>query len=94
MSIRDRLKITRRGYSILREYCPGLIETKILFSLIESGAPFINIWFSAKIINEIANLRRIKVLGIYVIFTILINNEEKSFAYRDIATKDIKITYF
>ena len=28
------------------------------------------------------------------IFTILINNEEKSFAYRDIATKDIKITYF
>ena len=37
MSIRDRLKITRRGYSILREYCPGLIETKILFSLIESG---------------------------------------------------------
>ena len=73
MSIRDRLKITRRGYNILREYCPGLIETKILFSLIESGAPFINIWFSAKIINEIANLRRIKVLGIYVIFTILIN---------------------
>lgn len=73
MSIRDRLKITRRGYSILREYCPGLIETKILFTLIESGSPFINIWFSAKIINEIANLRRIKVLGIYVIFTILIN---------------------
>ena len=28
------------------------------------------------------------------IFTILINNEEKSFAYRDIATKDIKIIYF
>ena len=28
------------------------------------------------------------------IFTILIKNEEKSFAYRDIATKDIKITYF
>ena len=59
MSIRERLKITRRGYSILREYCPGLIEAKILFALIESGSPFINIWLSAKIINEIANLRQL-----------------------------------
>lgn len=73
MSIRERLKITRRGYSILREYCPGLIEAKILFALIESGSPFINIWLSAKIINEIANLRRINVLVLYVFCTILIN---------------------
>lgn len=73
MSIRGRLKITRRGYGILREYCPGLIEAKILFALIESGSPFVNIWLSAKIINEIANLRRINILGIYVVFTIVIN---------------------
>ena len=73
MTVKQRYKITIRGYQILAKYCPGLIESKTISAAIESISPFINIWFSAKIINEIYNYQRDNMLGIYVIMTLVIN---------------------
>ena len=73
MTVKQRYKITIRGYQILAKYCPGLIESKTISAAIESISPFINIWFSAKIINEISKYKRVNMLGIYVIMIVVIN---------------------
>lgn len=73
MTVKQRYKVTIRGYQILAKYCPGLIESKTISAVIESISPFINIWFSAKIINEISNYKRVNMLGIYVIITVVTN---------------------
>ena len=73
MSVKQRIRITIRGYKILAKYCPGLIESKIVASVIESILPFINIWFSARIVNEIANQQRLEMLKLYVFMAIIIN---------------------
>ena len=70
MDIKKRIENTKRGYSILKEYCPGLIRSKVLASIAESIAPFVTIWFSARIINEISGDRNVRTLSVYVILTI------------------------
>ena len=73
MSIRKRVSVTMRGFGILKRYCPGLAQGKALYELINSIQPFISVWFSARIINEISSQRRIKTLGIYIISVVLAN---------------------
>ena len=46
MSFGERIRITKRGFGILRKYCPGLSEQKALYEFIHSLQPFITIWFS------------------------------------------------
>lgn len=72
MKLKKRFEITKRGYELLSNYCPGLIKSKVVSALIESLSPFITIWFSAQIINEIAGERRIDTLICYVLLTIVI----------------------
>ena len=67
MKLRRRIEITARGYRILREYCPGLIRAKLTAALAETLAPFAAIWFSARIVNEIAGARSIRRLTLYVL---------------------------
>ncbi len=54
MRIKERLAVTGRGYRVLGKYCPGLIRAKVLSAAAESLSPFVTIWFSAGVINEIA----------------------------------------
>ena len=72
MTLKKRIENTKRGYRILNEYCPGLIRSKVLTSIADTTAPFVTIWFSARIINEISGDRNITRLSIYVILTITI----------------------
>ena len=60
MSIHKRISVTIRGFSILKQYCPGLAQGKALYELIHSIQPFISVWFTAQIINEISTQRRLK----------------------------------
>lgn len=73
MSIRKRVSVTMRGFGILKHYCPGLAQGKALYELINSIQPFISVWFSAQIINEISSQRRIKILGVYIASVVLVN---------------------
>lgn len=73
MSFGERIKITKRGFGILKKYCPGLAEQKALYEIIYSLQPFISIWFSAKIVDELINYRRKEYIAIYVISIIVIN---------------------
>lgn len=62
-----------RGFGILKQYCPGLAQGKALYEFINSVQPFLSVWFSAQIINEIATHRRIKTIIIYVAGVVLAN---------------------
>lgn len=73
MSFGERIRITKRGFRILRKYCPGLSEQKALYEFIHSLQPFITIWFSARIVDELTNHCRKDYIASYVICVITIN---------------------
>ncbi len=73
MSIRKRVSVTMRGFGILKCYCPGLAQGKALYELINSIQPFISVWFSAQIINEISAQRRMRTVILYVVGVVLTN---------------------
>lgn len=66
MKFRKRMEITKRGYRLLHTYTPGLIRAKTVSAVIEGLFPFVSIWFSAQIINE---LMREKTGGIFRLYT-------------------------
>ncbi len=73
MSIQKRISVTMRGFRLLKQYCPGLAQGKALYEFINSVQPFLSVWFSAQIINEISTHRRINTVMIYVIGVVLAN---------------------
>ena len=70
MNLKKRIDITRRGYTILNTYIPGLIRAKAISAIIEALTPFVTIWFSARIINEMARERSANALIFYVLMII------------------------
>ena len=73
MPITKRISVTMRGFSILKQYCPGLAQGKAACELINSIQPFVSIWFTARIVNEISSQRRFNTILLYVLGTVLIN---------------------
>lgn len=73
MSIRKRFAVTVRGFGILKKYCPGLVQGKALYESINSLQPFVTVWISARIINELSAQQRIKNIVGYVVGIVLIN---------------------
>ena len=45
IALTKRVSITMRGFSILKQYCPGLAQGKAAYELINSIQPFISVWF-------------------------------------------------
>ena len=70
MKFKQRIAVTKRGYGVLKRYCPGLIRTKVISALIETLSPFVTIWFSAQIINEIAGNRNTGTLILLVLLAV------------------------
>lgn len=73
MPITKRISVTMRGFSILKQYCPGLAQGKAAYELINSIQPFVSIWFTAQIVNEISSQKRLKTILLYVLGAVLIN---------------------
>lgn len=65
MKRKERIAVTRRGYRVLKDCCPGMIRAKVISAAVEALAPFVTIWFSAAILNGIAgngDVRRLVLL--------------------------------
>ena len=73
MSLRRRAAVTVRGFEILKSYCPGLVQEKALYELIHSLQPFITVWFSARIIDELSARRSMENIALYVACAVLVN---------------------
>ena len=72
MTLKERIAVTRRGYRMLGTYCPGLIRAKVLSAAAEALSPFVTIWCSAGMINEIAGSRDAGRLILLVLFLCVI----------------------
>lgn len=73
MTLTKRISITMRGFSILKQYCPGLAQGKAAYELINSIQPFISIWFTAQIVNEISSQRRRNTILLFILGAVLLN---------------------
>lgn len=73
LSMRERFAITVRGFGMLKRYCPGLVRDKAVYELISSLQPFVSVWFSARILDEIMVEKRIEALAVLVCGIVLIN---------------------
>ncbi len=73
MTIRRRFAVTARGFRLLKKYCPGLVQGKALYELINSLQPFVTVWFAAQILNELSARQGIRQTAIYVVSVILIH---------------------
>lgn len=79
------MEITKRGYRLLHTYTPGLIRAKTVSAVVEGLFPFVSIWFSAQIINELMGERRqevflgyiLVVTGIHFLFSMIKNVSDK-----------------
>ena len=70
MPLKKRAALTARGYRMLGSYCPGLVRDKVLCALILAVQPLFTVWFSARILDEIAGLRRAEILLGYALATL------------------------
>ncbi len=73
LTIKERVRITKRGIGILKQYCPGLAGGKAVSAVLAAAQPLVSVWISAKIINELAGARRMKQILFYVAAVILCN---------------------
>lgn len=70
MKLKQRIAITKRGYDLLKTCCPGLIRTKVICAAVEALSPFVLLWLSGQIINEIGGERKTVTLILLVLLTV------------------------
>ena len=71
--LKDHIATTFRGISILMEMDKWYVIVQLISSIIYPLTPYVNIFMSAKIIDELLGNKDINVLTTYVILTISLN---------------------
>lgn len=71
IGLRETIRVSLHGFGILQKYFPGLISAIILSSAVSSLFPYVGIWFSARIINELSGARQPKTLWFFVLATLI-----------------------
>lgn len=70
ITLRETFRIHYRAFQDIRKYCPGIFVVTALHSIVSALSPYVTIYLSARIINELAGLRRADVLWPLVLLTI------------------------
>ena len=71
VTLKETWQIHWRTYKDIRHFCPGVFAVTTLHSIAEAVSPYITIFFSARIINELAGLRRTEELTRLVMITLI-----------------------
>ena len=69
-TLREAFSIQARSFRLIRRYCPGCFLASALHATVSALGPYVTVWFSAQIINELAGLRRAEVLWPLVLLTL------------------------
>lgn len=69
-SAKETLQATLRGYRLWRKYAPQMLLATALYSLFAGVSPYVTIYFSSQILNELAGNRDPKRLLVLVLLTI------------------------
>lgn len=70
-SWKEVLRLHWRGVKVLHETSPHFFISQISNEVIGALTPYVTIWLSARIINELAGLRRVEELRYWVILTLV-----------------------
>ena len=63
VTFRETMHLHLRGIQDINKYCPGLFLSGLLSTIVSAAIPYVTIYLSAQIINELANLRRPDIFG-------------------------------
>ena len=58
VSLREMVQIHWRAYRDVRHFCPGVFAVTAAHSIAKAITPYVAVFFSARIINELAGARR------------------------------------
>ncbi len=70
---KQNVSLILRGLKVISSFPKPLLLSKTVSCIFNAGVPFINIYFSAQILNELAGAKNPKRLGVLVLFTIGLN---------------------
>ncbi len=70
ITLRETFRIHSRAFRDVRKYCPGTFGITALHSMVSALSPYVTIYLSARIINELAGPRRAEVLWPLVLLTV------------------------
>ena len=73
VTLREAVRLHTRAFRMLNGYCPGYYLFMALKTVLTSIIPYVTVFFSARIIDELAGLRRPEMLGRWVLLTLLID---------------------
>lgn len=68
----EAYKVNNRAFLMINHHCPGMFLSIILHSVFSAILPYISIYFSARIINELAGLRRSDILVKWIVAELLV----------------------
>ena len=57
-TLRETWQIHWRAYKDIRHFCPGVFASTAIHSIMKALSPYVTVFFSARIIDELAGLRR------------------------------------
>ncbi len=74
MTLREGFLLNFRAFQILRQKCPGLFESIFCNATVTAIVPYVGIYFSARILNELGGERRPEVLWKWVLLTVIVTS--------------------
>ena len=72
MTFREAFSLNFRAFKLLRQKRPGLFESIFCNAVVTAIVPYIGIYFSARILNELSGERRPEVLWKWVLLTVVV----------------------
>ncbi len=72
MTFREAFSLNFRAFKLLRQKRPGLFESIFCNAVVTAVIPYIGIYFSARILNELGGERRPEVLWEWVLLTVVV----------------------
>ena len=64
---RELIALNKRALKVMNKYCPGMILSYILYAIVSAIIPYVTVYLSARIIDELAGSRRPEILWRWVI---------------------------
>lgn len=72
ITLRETLSIHLRAVKDANRVMPGVFLPTVLSAIAEAASPYMTIWFSAQLINELAYARRVDELMKWVLLTVMV----------------------
>ncbi len=70
LSFSQRIKLLAKGYALMHRMTPGMLRSTLIATFVTALQPMLVLFFSARIINELAGQRSVEVITRYVALTV------------------------